>query len=54
MPKIGFSSITVTNFVYEKMQAEYHIVKDDMALQGITSFSGYITFIFTKYLVSKK
>ena len=50
MPKPGFKSITVTNFIYEKMHQEYIKVKDELSLKGITSFSGYLTLIFTKHL----
>lgn len=43
MPKSGFKSITVSEYVYKKLFDVYEKSKKDLELKGITSFSGYLT-----------
>jgi hypothetical protein len=45
MPKAGFKSITVSESVYNKFHDVYRKNKDDLAMKGINSFAGYITFM---------
>lgn len=43
MPKQGFKSLTMRSTVYDHFFDEYTKISDKLALQGITSFSGYVT-----------
>ena len=43
MPKAGFKSITLSESVYDRFQEVYEQSKDELALKGIKSFSGYVT-----------
>lgn len=43
MPKAGFKSVTMSDTVYEKFHAKYTAKKEELAMRGITSFSGFIT-----------
>jgi len=43
MPKSGFKSITVSEYVYRKFFDVYEKSKKDLEMKGITSFSGYLT-----------
>ena len=45
MPKAGFKSITVSESVYNKFHDVYKKNRDDLAMKGINSFAGYITFM---------
>ncbi|HWY34310.1 MAG TPA: hypothetical protein VNX68_06665 [Nitrosopumilaceae archaeon] len=45
MPKAGFKSITVSETVYNKFHDVYKKNRDDLAMKGINSFAGYITFM---------
>ena len=45
MPKAGFKSITVSETVYNKFHDVYKKNKEDLAMKGINSFAGYITFM---------
>ena len=45
MPKAGFKSITVSEAVYNKFHDVYKKNRDDLAMKGINSFAGYITFM---------
>jgi hypothetical protein len=45
MPKAGFKSITVSEAVYNKFHDVYKKSRDDLAMKGINSFAGYITFM---------
>ena len=45
MPKAGFKSITVSESIYNKFHDVYKKNKDDLAMKGINSFAGYITFM---------
>lgn len=60
MPRVGFKTITVTENIYDIFYQTWLKCKDDLAMKGVSSFSGYITYlieeimkedkIFTKYL----
>lgn len=43
MPKAGFKTITVSDYVYDTFFAVYKKNKRELAMNGIFSFSGYIT-----------
>ena len=45
MPKAGFKSITVSEAVYNKFRDVYKKNKEDLAMKGVNSFAGYITFM---------
>lgn len=45
MPKAGFKSITVSEEVYNRFHDIYRKNKQDLAMKGINSFAGYITFM---------
>ena len=45
MPKAGFKSITVSEEVYNRFNDVYRKNKQDLAMKGINSFAGYITFM---------
>ena len=43
MPNIGFTSITVSQEVYDRFFEVYEKKKPELILEGINSFSGYVT-----------
>jgi len=43
MPKPGYKSITVMQDIYDELYADYAKIRTDLYLEGITSFSGYVT-----------
>jgi len=45
MPKAGFKSITISEEVYNRFHDTYKKSKQDLAMKGINSFAGYITFM---------
>ena len=45
MPKAGFKSITITDVAYDRFQNKYKKNKERLNLKGISSFSGYISYI---------
>ena len=45
MPKAGFKSITISEEVYNKFHDTYKKSKHDLAMKGVNSFAGYITFM---------
>jgi len=45
LPKAGFKSITVSEEVYNRFHDIYKKNKQDLAMKGINSFAGYITFM---------
>ena len=45
MPKAGFKSITVSESVYNKFHDVYKKNKQELAMKGINSFAGYITYM---------
>lgn len=50
MPKAGFKSITVTDYVYDQFQIRYNKIKDELQMQGITNFSGFIIYKMNQIL----
>lgn len=44
MPKNGFKSITVNDKVYDKFYQIFFDQKEKLAMKGINSFAGYVTF----------
>ena len=44
MPRKGYKSITVTDKVYDYFKEQYEKSKDKFAVEGVRSFSGYITY----------
>ncbi len=44
MPKAGFKSITVNEKVYDKFYQIFFDQKEKLAMKGVNSFSGYVTF----------
>lgn len=54
MPKHGYHSITISNYVYGKMYEKYFKNKEELSMQGISSLTGYLTFIFTKHIEENK
>lgn len=43
MPKGGFKSITISDTVYDRFNDSYQQKKNDLALKGIRSLSGYVS-----------
>ena len=54
MPKAGFKSITVSENVYDKFQQVYQKSKDDLAMKGVNSFSGYVTYMLEEMMQKDK
>jgi len=44
MPKAGFKSITVNELIYDKFYQIFFDQKEKLAMKGVNSFSGYVTF----------
>jgi hypothetical protein len=51
MPKPGFKSITVSDYVYRKFFEVYEKSRRDLELKGITSFSGYLTSVMEEMMI---
>ncbi len=45
MPKNGFRSITISESIYNKFNRIYLGSKDELAIKGIRSLSGYISYM---------
>jgi len=43
MPKNGWKSISVPEFVYDRQHEKFTRNREKLYMKGITSFSGYIT-----------
>ncbi len=54
MPKAGFKSITVSEAVYEKFYDTYEESKTDLAVKGVRSFSGYVTYMLEEMMQKDK
>lgn len=50
MPRGGFKSLTVRKSLYDRYYAQWLKVKDEMNMIGVSSFSGYITYIMQEIL----
>lgn len=54
MPKVGFKSITVSESVYQKFNDVYQKNKDELAMKGVNSFSGYVTYMLEEMMQKDK
>jgi len=45
MPKEGFKSITVSDYVYDRFQDVYNSNKEALANKGVRSLSGYVSYM---------
>ena len=54
MPKAGFKSITVSDSVYDKFHGVYQKNKEDLAMKGVKSFSGYVTYMLEEMMQKDK
>ena len=54
MPKAGFKSITVSESVYDKFYDVFLKNKDDLAMKGVNSFSGYVTYMLEEMMQKDK
>lgn len=45
MPKEGFKSITVSDYVYDRFQGVYNSNKEALANKGVRSLSGYVSYM---------
>ena len=54
MPKAGFKSITVSETVYDKFNEVYLKSKDNLAMKGVNSFSGYVTYMLEEMMQKDK
>ena len=54
MPKAGFKSITVSETVYDKFQEVYQSSKTDLAMKGVNSFSGYVTYMMEEMMLKNE
>jgi len=54
MPRKGYKSITVKQHVYEYFYNEYSKVKEEYAIKGVNSFSGYVSYRLSELLEQEK
>ena len=54
MPKAGFKSITISESVYDKFHDSYRKSKSDLAMKGVNSFSGYVTYMLEETMRKDK
>jgi len=54
LPKAGFKSITVSESVYDKFHEVYQKNKDDLAMKGVNSFAGYVTYMLEEMMQKDK
>ncbi len=54
MPKAGFKSITVSETVYDKFYQVYQKSKAALAMKGVNSFSGYVTYMLEDMMQKDK
>ncbi len=54
MPKAGFKSITLSESVYEKFHDVYSKNKDELMMKGVSSFSGYVTYMLEEMMQKDK
>ena len=45
MPKEGFKSITVSDYIYDRFQEVYNGSKEALATKGVRSLSGYVSYM---------
>lgn len=54
MPKPGFKSITVAESVYDKFFDVFESNKEELAMKGVNSFAGYITYTLEEVMQKDK
>ncbi|HXV50544.1 MAG TPA: hypothetical protein VD689_00255 [Nitrosopumilaceae archaeon] len=54
MPKEGFKSITVSDTVYDRYYDIYQKNKQELAMKGVNSFAGYITYMLEQTMQKDK
>lgn len=54
MPKAGFKSITVSETIYDKFMATYQASKNELAMKGVNSFAGYVTYMLENLMAKDK
>ena len=54
MPKAGFKSITVSESVYDKFHEVYQKNKQGLAMKGVNSFAGYVTYMLEEMMQKDK
>ena len=54
MPKSGFKSITLSEDIYDKFFDVYKKNKEEYAMKGINSFSGYVTYHLSQLMEKDK
>jgi len=52
MPTAGFKSITVSDYIYDKISEVFELNKDNLNMKGITSLSGYVTENLDKFITN--
>ncbi|MCH8860135.1 MAG: hypothetical protein IH843_03180 [Thaumarchaeota archaeon] len=54
MPKAGFKSITISEQVYDKFHDVFQKNKSELAMKGVNSFAGYITYMLEDMMLKDK
>jgi len=54
MPKSGFKSITVSDTIYDQFFDVYQKSKAELAMKGVNSFSGYVTYMLEEMMQKDK
>ena len=54
MPKAGFKSITISEEVYDKFYDVFQKNKSELAMKGVNSFAGYITYMLEDMMLKDK
>lgn len=54
LPKAGYKSITVSETVYDKFHQVFQKSKDDLAMKGVNSFAGYVTYMLEETMQKDK
>ena len=54
MPKPGFKSITISEVVYDKFNQTFQKNKDELAMKGVNSFAGYVTYMLEDVMKKDK
>lgn len=54
MPKAGFKSITISEQVYDKFHDVFQKNKSELAMKGVNSFAGYVTYMLEEMMLKDK
>jgi len=54
LPKPGFQPVTVSETIYDKFQDVYQKNKEGLAMKGVNSFSGYVTYMLEESMQKDK